>query len=416
VVGSARSLAIATWGLFVSLTLLMVAGGLFGTIIGVRAETQGFNTLISGAMGAAYNLGFLIGARFAAASLRRVGHIRVFAALASLYSGVALIPMLTTNAPLWVFIRLVSGIALAGLYVIAEAWLNDLANNANRGRVFGVYVLVTNGAFGLGQFMLNATGAGPLTAFIIASFITSIAVIPVALAEGDAPAAPEDSHISIRELARIVPTGVGACSLVGVAHGAITGLAAVWATRAGMSVSQIALFLTAPMIGGMLFQWPISSASDDLDRRAVGVVAATLAAAAAVPLLVVDPKGMWAVAWFFVMGGFSYPLYSIAVAYTNDWTPPEQVVGAATQLIAIYGLGAIVGPMAAAALLVVIGLDGFIWLLIGVHVLMAAFFVYRMRAWRSPLTKRPWDEVSLPARAFFIPATLVSMSRRRRHR
>jgi MFS family permease len=113
-----------------------------------------------------------------------------------------------------------------------------------------------------------------------------------------------------------------------------------------------------------------------------------------------------------VLGGFSYPLYSIAVAYTNDWIEPEHVNAAASQLVTLYGLGAVVGPFVAAGMMIVSGPKGYFWAAVGLHVVLAAFFVYRMKAWRSPLAKRPWNEVSLPARAFFVPATAVALSRR----
>jgi MFS family permease len=115
-----------------------------------------------------------------------------------------------------------------------------------------------------------------------------------------------------------------------------------------------------------------------------------------------------------LLGGFSYPLYSIAAAYTNDWIEPEHVNAAASQLVTLYGLGAVIGPFVAAGMMVVVGPEGYFWAAIGLHALLAAFFVYRMKAWRAPLAKRPWNEVSLPARAFFVPATLVAMGRRYR--
>ena len=115
-----------------------------------------------------------------------------------------------------------------------------------------------------------------------------------------------------------------------------------------------------------------------------------------------------------LLGGCSYPLYSIAAAYTNDWIEPEHVNAAASQLVTLYGLGAVVGPFVAAGMMIFVGPKGFFWAAIGLHGLLAAFFVYRLRAWRAPLAKRPWGEVSLPARAFFVPATVVAMGRRYR--
>jgi MFS family permease len=408
-----RDLAYATWGLFVGLAFLLLAAGLFGTLLGVRSELIKLPTVVSSLISASYYAGFLFGSRVALSSLGRVGHIRVYAALASLLSAAMLAVGLTESAPAWAWLRFVTGLCLAGQYVVAESWLNDLATNENRGRLLAIYMVVTSGAFGLGQVLLFAMDARVVTGFAIASIVTSLAVAPVALSEeAVAPSVAEREHISLREMAKVVPTGVGSCLLVGVTHGALTGMAAIYATRVGLTTARIGLFVAAPNIGGMLLQWPISAASDDIDRRAVGVAASLCACGAAVLLLLGPSSSPMALVLVTLLGGFSYPLYSIAVAYTNDWIEPEHVNAAASQLVTLYGLGAVVGPFVAAGMMIASGPKGYFWAAIGLHVVLAAFFVYRMKAWRSPLAKRPWNEVSLPARAFFIPATAVAHSRR----
>jgi MFS family permease len=118
----------------------------------------------------------------------------------------------------------------------------------------------------------------------------------------------------------------------------------------------------------------------------------------------------------FVLGGMTFPLYSLAAAYTNDWTPPDQLMAAASQLVTVYGLGALMGPMIAAGMMSAFGTHSFFWTIAGMHVAIAAFVFYRLLAWRAPLMKAPWHEVSLPARAFFIPATAVAVGRRLRPR
>jgi MFS family permease len=407
-----KDLALAIWGLFVGLALLLVASGLFGTLLGVRSELRRLPTAVSGLISAAYYAGFLAGSRLTLDALRRVGHIRVYAALASLLSA-AILGLGMANAPAsWAALRFITGVCIAGQYVVAESWLNDLADNENRGRLLSIYLVVTSGAFGVGQLLLNSFDPRALTGFAIASILTSLAIAPVTLSEADAPATEGREHISMRELAKVVPTGVGACFLVGAAHGALTGMAAIYATRVGLSPGRTALFVAAPTIGGVVFQWPIASASDDVDRRAVGIAAAIGAGLAALLLLLGPASSPMAIVLMALLGGASYPLYSIAAAYTNDWVDPAHVNAAASQLVTLYGLGAIVGPFLAALLMTTSGPTGFYWSMIALHAAIVVFLVYRRRAWRSPLVERPWREVSVPARLFFIPATVVAMGRR----
>jgi|JI10StandDraft_1071094.scaffolds.fasta_scaffold245099_2 MFS family permease len=410
-----RELALATWGLFVGLALLMAAGGLFSTLLGVRSEQRGLPTVVSSLISASYYVGFLVGSVLTLKALGRVGHIRVYTALASLLSASIVAVGITNDAAAWVALRLVSGLCFAGLYVVAESWLNDLADNDNRGRLLAVYGGLTVACFGVGQVLVSGFDPIAVTGFGVAAIVTSLAVAPVALSEAAvAPSVDTSAQISLRALAKAVPTGVYSCFLVGIAHGALAGMAAVYATRVGLSPGLVGLFVALPSIGGVVLQWPISAASDDIDRRAVGVVTAAGAAGVAALLLLDAPTKPMAFVLITLLGGLSYPLYSLVSAYTNDWIEPEHLSAAASQIVKMYGLGAIAGPLLAGAAMGVIGPTGFYWALIVMHVFVAVFFFYRMLAWRSPLAKRPWNEVSLPARAFYVPATIVAIGRRRR--
>ena len=412
-----RRLALATWSLFVGLALLMLAGGFFGTMLGIRSELVGLPTAVSSLISASYYVGFLVGSRLTLAGLGRVGHIRVYSALASTLAAAMIAVGITDNAPSWALLRLATGLCTAGVYVVAESWLNDMATNENRGRLMAVYSVVTIAFFGAGQVMVSAFDARLVTGYALAAILTCLAVAPVSLSEAAvAPSLEEVENISLRELARVVPTGVGSVLRIGDTHRAMAGMVAIYATRVGLTAGQIGLFVALLSVGGVLLQWPIASASDDLDRRAVGFASAVGAAGVCALLLLGSPHHVMAFLLVTLLGGLSWPLYSIASAYTNDWIEPQMVNAAASLLISLYGLGAVVGPFVSAGSMIVFGPKGFLWSVVGLHGLVALFFFYRMLAWRSPLAKRPWSEVSLPARAFFVPATIIAVARRGRRR
>lgn len=406
-----KGLALATWALFAGLALLMLSGGLFSTLLGVRSERRGLPTVVSSIVSAAYYVGFLVGSVLTLRALGRVGHIRVYAALASLLAAATIGIGITDDASSWILLRLVTGLCFAGLYVVAESWLNDLADNENRGRLLAIYGALTIAFYGLGQVSVSLFDPLLVTGFAVSAIATALAVTPVSLSEAAvAPALDTSTAISLRELSKIVPTGVFSCLLVGVAHGAMSGMAAIYAARVHLGL--VGLFVALPSIGGVILQWPISSTSDEIDRRAVGVAASLSAAGAAALMLLGSPHEPMAFFLFMLVGGFSYPLYSVVGAYTNDWIEPEHLSGAASQLVKMYGVGAVAGPLIAGTMMGLIGPTGFPWALVGMHVVIAVFFFYRMLAWRSPLAKRPWSEVSLPARAFYVPATIIALGRR----
>ena len=410
-----QSILLATWGLFAGLTFLLVSAGNFSTLIGIRAELEQLPTLVSGGITTAYYAGFLLGSWYALRALKQVGHIRVYAALASLLSASTLVAGVFDSPIIWIIMRSSTGFCFAGLYVIAESWLNGLAKNHFRGRLLAVYNVVTIGAYGAGQLMVFNFDARSLSGYIFAAILASLAVVPVAVSEQAAtPDTENHEHISLRELAKIVPTGFGTILFVGLAHGGLLGMAVIHATREGLSVGRVGVLIAVLQIGGMVLTWPISSASDDIDRRIIGLLSSGAVIILAVLMLYQPVESTWTIVLLFAIGGFSFPLYAIAGAYTNDWVSPEQMGAAASQLVTLYGFGAMIGPLVAAPFLDIIGTQGFAWSIISLHALILLFLIYRIRAWHAPVTTKHWDDVSFHGRAFFIPATIVSLGVNRR--
>jgi MFS family permease len=240
--------------------------------------------------------------------------------------------------------------------------------------------------------------------------IASLAVIPVVMSEQAAtPSIDNSEHITLRELARVVPTGFGTILLVGLAHGGMLGMAVIYATREGLSIGRTGVLVAVIQLGGMALTWPISSASDDIDRRIIGLLITLGAIVMSVVMLYQPADSIWTIVLLFIIGGFSFPLYAIASAYTNDWVSPEQMGSAASQLVTLYGFGAMIGPLLAAPFLDILGTDGFAWSIIAFHTTVLLFLVYRIRAWHAPVTTKHWDDVSFHGRAFFVPATIASL-------
>ena len=144
-----------TWALFLGFALISLGHGLQGTLIGVRSVLEGFSFVSSGLIIAGYYVGYLTGALTIPIFLQRVGHIRVFAALASLASIAILLHSVFVHPYSWLFIRILTGISLSGIYVIMESWLNEKSTNQTRGQLLSIYMIFTFVFVGAGQFLLN---------------------------------------------------------------------------------------------------------------------------------------------------------------------------------------------------------------------------------------------------------------------
>jgi len=409
---SRSSVAAATWALFVGLAFVMIGNGLNGSVLGVRSQEAGFDLTVTGVIMAAYFAGFLAGTAYAERALKSVGHIRVFAALASTASSVVLLQALSITPGTWIATRFLFGACMAGIYVVVESWLNDLATNETRGRILSVYMLVSMGGVGAGQMLLNVRDGSGFTLFIIVSVAVSFSLVPVTLSASSAPPLVVPAPMGLRELATRVPTGVVSSFFSGAGAGALLGMSAVYASEVGMSSGRISLFLAAPMLGALLFQYPIGWVSDKLPRR--GVLFGVSVAAAASPLLAlaVAEQSIIAVAAMVLVGGAMFPFYSLTIAYTNDWLKAKEILGASGTLVRINGCGAIVGPLLAAGLMGAFGPRLFFWTISGIFATVSVYVLFRILSKDALPQERQRRYVPFPARASSVAMNLIPRRRR----
>ncbi len=396
------------WALLIGMGLVMLGNGLQGSLLGLRATLEGFPTATTGLVMTGYYIGFLAGSQVVPRLVRRVGHIRVFAALASLASIAVLLHTVIVGPLPWMVMRLVTGFAYAGLYVVAESWLNNVSTNRTRGQLLSLYMVIQLGAMAGGQFLLNLADPGGFVLFILISVLVSFALVPILLTVAPAPAFDAPSHVALGDLYRISPLGVVGSFGIGAAHGALFGMGAVFADRAGLTLAEISVFMALALVGGMALQWPIGRLSDRFDRRRV-ITVTTLGAAAVAFAATggtgIDARALFAVSCLF--GGLSLPMYSLCLAHANDRLAPEQMVAASSSLVLIIGVGACLGPIVAALAMSAAGVQGFFGWLGLVHLAIGLFAVWRMtrRATLPAEDQAPF--VAVPRRATSLVATVA---------
>lgn len=365
--------------LLFSAAILLAGQGLQGTLLPVRAVLEDFSTLAIGTMGAAYFLGFTVGCLKSGELVRRVGHIRVFLAMSAIASAAPLVHGLVIGPIIWGVLRFLTGFCLAALYIVIESWLNERSTNANRGVIFSTYAMITLTMMAAGQMMTLLYNPIGLQLFVITSVLFSIGAVPIALSLSPSPAQPASTETDIRRLFSMSPSGTVGCFVVGLANGAFWGLSPIYAAAVGDAVTMAAWFMAAAVIGGAILQWPLGLMSDALGRRKVLVAVCVFGAGAGVALALLVPKlgstsvillgGLW--------GAFAFPMYSIVIAYANDYADPNEYVNVSAGLLLMYGIGAIIGPFAATALITVQGPEGLFLFTAAVHVLLIGFVTYR---------------------------------------
>jgi MFS family permease len=369
----------SAWALLLGMGLLMVGNGLQGTLLGVRGEIEGFTTFQMSFVMSAYFIGFLGGSRMAPDLIRRVGHVRVFAALASFISAVMILYPAFTNPVAWFAGRVIIGFCFSGVYVTAESWLNNAADNRNRGKALSLYMIVQMVGIVSAQGLLLVGDPSGYETFVLASVVISISFAPILLSISPTPAFDTAKPMSLRRIMRISPLGCVGMFLLGGVFSAQFGMSAVYGAEAGMSLGQISAFVASFYIGALVLQFPLGWLSDRVDRRLLIMAVAAIGGVFALAGMGLGGQFPWLLVAAFVTGGMTNPLYSLLIAHTNDYLDHDDMPAAAGGLVFINGLGAITGPLLTGWLMGagVLGPSGFFLFMAVLLLLLASYAAYR---------------------------------------
>lgn len=397
-----------SWALMLGTAMIMTAHGLSTTLIGVRGAQLAFGDLRLGLVMSGYFIGFAAGSILAPFLIRRVGHVRVFAAFASAASATLILFPVHEHAAFWFVLRMLNGTCMAGSYVVAEAWLNGISTDRNRGQALGLYVLVQLAGFILGQVLLGVGDPTGYELFVVATVVTSLAIGPVLLSAAPVPVHTTIRPMSFRELLSASPLAFFGMIFMGLLFSIMSAMTAVYGVSTGLTVAQIAALVSATYIGGTLFLYPAGWLSDQAGRRPVVIVLSFSGAAAAVLAGMSGSGGWLLITLVGVMGAAISPLYSLLGAHANDRMDPDRMAACSARLVFLQGAGAAAGPPLAGAAMTAAGPSAFFPL---IALLAASLGI--LAAWRVVLRQpeAPDDTVGfapLPVRSTAIAAEMYA--------
>ena len=396
-----RTLLLSVAALIASFAALLAGNSLQFVVLGLRAEIEGFSVEAMGVVTACYFIGFGLGSFVCPRIIDSAGHIRTFAALASVISGVTLAHPLLPDPISWSVMRLVIGFCFAGLYMVVESWLNARASNELRGRVLSIYGTAAFAGYASGPLLVGLGSADGFVLFIVASMLVSFALVPVTLTRASAPvieAGDDGKGAAIRyglwKLYKETPLGVVGIVLIGAAQGSFLGLGSVFGSQIGLDQRWISAFMTVGLFAGLCLQYPIGWVSDRFDRRftimAVAALGGALCLGAFLTLEAATPTAALAVTAAALTGTCIFPLYAVILAYTNDRLPQASLVAAAAAVALCYSIGSSLGPPFVSAMMSALGPAGFFLALSAVMGTLAVFAGYR--ALRRPAPKASASE------------------------
>ena len=386
-----------SWALFIGYGVIMVSHGFQGNLLGIRAILENFNFIATGTMMSGYFVGYFLGANMIPNLVSKVGHIRVFAAFASMASLSSLVHALFVDPIVWTLARFLTGFSMIGILIIVESWLNDRATNKTRGKVLSLYMFFTFFAFTIGNLLLNISSPNSYEPFILISLLFSVALIPILLTKRKPPTFKKTSSIKIKELLKISPFGSFSMFCTGFIFAAMFTMLAVYAVTMNLSVFEISILLVGTTLAGAIFQWPIGSLSDKYDRRLVIIGCCIFSSIFAVfsiaasglsfdnliieKYIILSYSSMDKTKLFIFiifLSGMTLPMFALNLALVNDYIPKEKFVAAGAGLNMIFGLGAIAGPLICSVLMNFLGPNGFFIHLLIFLIAITFFGIYRV--------------------------------------
>ena len=385
--------------IFAAVLLFMLGNSLLGITLPLKMQAAGLANEMTGVVMAAYFAGLLAGCLYGKALIFRVGHIRAFAGLSALNVGAILCHAILFDPIVWAALRFVTGLCLAVLFSALESWLNDRLDNENRGRVLGVYMVISYCAMALGQLSINVWDLETSDGFIAAALLTSLAIVPVALTHAKAPSLAKAAPITLGELYRLSPLAVTGAVCAGLMLGAFWGMGAIFGREIGLSVFETSLFTGSYILGGLLLQIPIGRLSDHFDRRTVlcnvlaGAVMVCVAGLAAGRLGDPLPLVLGLAA---LLGGAISNVYPLSIAQAFDYLDRERYVAGASRMLMAFSVGAVAGPLVCSTAMSWLGPHAFFGYIGAMAGLLTAFVLYRMGRRKALPVEEQRDFVALP--------------------
>jgi MFS family permease len=375
---------INSWALFTGFGLIMLAHALQGTLLNINAVLFNFTDFEIGYVFSGYFLGYLFSSIQCPKLIKNVGHIRVFAAFASLGSIAILLHWVVVNPIAWLIFRMITGFSFAAIYIVCESWLNDRADNNSRGQLIGFYMIVLYFSNCGGVLLINLSSTSEAYLYILISLLISVALVPILLTKKPAPDISTPKFISLKELFLKSPMAFVGSFAIGLIYSALFGLMGVFGAKIGLSVFQISIMFFVNTFIGAVFQYPVGKISDKFDRRTILFVLNIIAIASLIFAFMFGPSSFYILLIFIAIhSAVSLPYYAVVISHMNDFLEKEEIISGSSTLTLVNALGMVMGPLLASLFMAYFGAYGYFIYMIVIYCLVAPYNFARIRVGRT---------------------------------
>ncbi|WP_116964177.1 MFS transporter [Fastidiosibacter lacustris] len=367
-----------------SMCILTIGNTFYTTYTTLELERMGQSNFIVGLISAAYFTGMVLGSYFSQKLILRIGYIRAYVLFATLMGLGAISQGIFYDVPIWGISRFICGYALAGLFIVVEAWCLEGAGKSHKGLVLSIYLFIYYFVQASGQFLLNIPFNSVLMTFCVISILASISIIPVCLTRFEMPKQEHPNLLSPVILYKKAPLGMWTALVAGMILGSIYTIYPLFLKQAKIPIESISYLMFAIILGGMLLQLPIGKISDLVDRRIV-LVSMLIGSVFISILICIFHNNFWQLAIFsFILGGLTFTFYPLSISYSSDYLSADQLIGIVGILALSYGMGSMIGPLGVTWLMSLFGPFGFFIYVGFVCLLLMTYTLWRIRVRQAP--------------------------------
>lgn len=335
--------------LLLGVALLLVGHGLQLALVPLKAQLFNWSDIEIGMLGSLYFIGFILGCFWVPSLVTRSGHIRAYACMVALMAASILGLTLSQHFLLWLLLRVVAGVAIAGLYLIIESWLNEQADSEVRGTVLAIYTIVVLAGLAAGNLLLNAASIEGHALAIFSAMLIILATIPVCVTSSqEPPQIPRARFSPILVLKSSRAASLGSF-VGGLVVGAIYALGPVYGLQRGLDLKSISFMMALAIAGGGITQLPLGRLSDRVDRRLVILLCMFLGATVAAVAIIKQTLSIPIVMMMF--GASVMPIYALSLAQASDNTEAGDFIKVGTGLLMMNACGSVIGPLVASQLM-----------------------------------------------------------------
>lgn len=391
-----------------AVAIIEFSNGSLQSLIPIRIALVDASPIMSGLVATGFGIGFMLGCVICPRVIRAVGHVRAYTAFAAIAAVMLLMFQIAILLPLWMALRLMMGICLAGLLTVADSWINSATPSHMRGQVLAIYATVITVAMACSQLLLRIDDVLAPTLIMIMSGLFSLAVVPISLTRAQNPPPPENVSLSLTRLYQIAPVAAVGAFVSGLLSAAIMTVTPYFFISNNVPTDILALAMMMFMIGKLLAQVPLGRLSDRIDRRQViSGCSLLLAVICLIGGIIAPGRGIgisgeagWLVQYgvFFTLlliGATALTQFPICMAHAHDRATGEMTLMVSSTMLFVWASGAVVGPTLCTVMMTYAGAHGIYFFIAIFAMVLAVFAMWRVTQQKSvsPEEREPFIDV-----------------------